>query len=105
MAEWKYHDYRPEGFESWSAIWGSTTNERKRCELCVAKIGENRYTVWWYDRGFTDIKTHIDAADFEEAKKTAIVIVQNTLNSRAGFWRDMSDGFKKWSEGLDNEIL
>lgn len=98
--KWEYHDYRPEGFECWSAIWGKPTNKNK-CEVSVAKIGENRYTVWWYDRGFTDIKTHIEAKDFEEAKKTALVIIQNTLNSRAGFWRDMAEGFKKWSEVAD----
>ena len=98
--KWEYKDYRPEGFECWSATWGKPTN-KNRCELHVTKIGEKRYTVRWYQREITDIKVHIDAEDFEEAKKTAIVIVQNTLNSRAGYWRDMADGFKKWSEVAD----
>ena len=98
--EWTYHDYRPDGFECWSAIWGKPTSKNK-CEVSVAKIGENRYTVWWYDRDITDIKTHINAENFEEAKKTAITIIQNTLNRRANFWRDMAEGFKKWSEVAD----
>ena len=98
--KWTYHDYRPEGFESWSAIWGKPTSKNK-CELSVAKISGKRYTIWWYDRGITDIKTHIEAENFEEAKKTAIVIVQDTLNRRASFWEDMAEGFKKWSEVTD----
>lgn len=98
--EWTYHDYRPEGFECWSAIWGKPTSKNK-CELSVAKIGEKRYTIWWYDRGITDIKTHIDAESFEEAKKIAIITVQNTLNRRVNYWTSMAEGFKKWSEVAD----
>ena len=95
--EWTYHDYRPDGFECWSAIWGKPTSKNK-CELSVAKIGEKRYTIRWYDREITDIKTHIDAENFEEAKKIAITIVQNTLNRRANYWASMAEGFKKWAE-------
>ena len=98
--KWEYKDYRPQGFESWSAMWGKPTNKNK-CELVVAKIGENKYTVWWYSKGITDIKTHIEAKDFDEAKETAIVIVQNTLNSRAGYWRDMANFYTKWVERKD----
>lgn len=95
--KWEYNDYRPEGFECWSAVWGK--NPRRQCKISVANIGENRYTVWWYDqRGLTDIKTHIEADSWDEAKKSAIAIVQNTFNNRAGYWRDMSDGFAKWVE-------
>lgn len=95
--KWEYTDYRPEGFECWSAVWGK--NPRHQCKISVANIGEKRYTVWWYDqRGLTDIKTHIDANNWDDAKKSAIAIVQNTFNSRAGYWRDMADGFAKWVE-------
>lgn len=95
--EWVYHDYRPEGFESWSAIWGKPTSKNK-CELSVAKIGEKRYTVWWYDRGITDIKVHIDAKNFEDAKEQAIEIVRNTLARRVNYWQAMLDGYNKWVE-------
>jgi hypothetical protein len=96
--EWIYHDYRPEGFESWSAVWGKLTSKNK-CELSVAKIGEKKYTIWWYDRGFTDIKTHIKAENFEDAKERAIKIVQNTLTKRANYWQAMLDGYNKWVDG------
>ena len=95
--KWEYHDYRPEGFECWSAIWGKPTN-RNKCELSVAKIGENRYTVWWYDRGFTDIKVHINAEDFENAKKRAVEIVRRTLTKRANYWQLMLDKYNQWVE-------
>ena len=95
--KWEYNDYRPAGFECWSAVWGK--NPCRQCKISIANIGENRYTVWWYDqRGLTDIKTHIEANDWDEAKKSAIAIVQNTFNSRAGYWRDMANGFTKWVE-------
>lgn len=95
--KWEYTDYRPEGFECWSAVWGK--NPRRQCKISVVNIGENRYTVWWYDqRGLTDIKTHIEANSWDDAKKSAIAIVKNTFNSRAGYWRDMTDGFAKWAE-------
>lgn len=93
--EWVYHDYRPEGFESWSAIWGRPTSKNK-CELSIAKIGEKRYTIWWYDRGITDIKVHIDAENFEDAKEQAIKIVRNTLTKRVSYWQAMLDGYNKW---------
>lgn len=97
--EWVYHDYRPEGFESWSTIWGKPTSKNK-CELSIAKIGEKRYTIWWYDRGITDIKTHIDAENFEDAKEQAIKIVRNTLTKRVSYWQAMLDGYNKWLEGI-----
>lgn len=94
MIKWEYHDYRPEGFECWTADWGK--NPSNQCQLSVAKIGENRYTVWWYDRGITDIKKHIDADSWEDAKASAIAIVLNTLDRRAKYWRDMKIGFTNW---------
>lgn len=99
--KWEYHDYRPEGFECWHAYWRKPSN-KKKCELSVAKIGENRYTVWWYDRGMTDIKTHIDAENFEEAKAQAIQIVQETLTKRANYWKAMLNGYNKWVEEVEN---
>ena len=95
--KWEYNDYRPEGFECWSAIWGK--NPRRQCKICVAKIGENRYTVWWYDRGFTDIKVHINAEDFEAAKERAVEIVRQTLAKRANYWQLMLDKYNQWVEG------
>lgn len=100
MLKWEYVDYRPQGFECWHAYWGKPTN-KNHCEISVAKIGEKRFTIWWYDRGITDIKTHIDAEDFEEAKKIAIEIIQKTLDKRVNYWKSMADGFKKWSEEAD----
>ena len=95
--KWEYHDYRPEGFECWSTIWGKPTSKNK-CELSVAKIGEKRYTVWWYDRDITDIKVHIDAEDFEDAKRQAVEIVRRTLTKRANYWQLMLDRYNQWVE-------
>ena len=93
--KWEYVDYRPQGFECWHAYWGKPTNKNK-CELSVAKIGDKRYTVRWYDRDITDIKVHIDAENFEDAKEQAIKIVRNTLTKRANYWQAMLDGYNKW---------
>ena len=92
MMEWKYHDYRPEGFECWDAAWG------KSYSLSVSKIGECRYTVRWYYKGMTEIKEHIDAQNFEEAKASAISIVKNYFDRQAKYWRDMKIGFANWTE-------
>ena len=94
--KWEYNDYRPEGFECWSAIWGK--NPRRQCKLSIAHLNENRYTVWWYDqRGLVDIKIGIEAENWDKAKQDAIAIVRNTFESRVGYQRDMLEGFKKWS--------
>ena len=53
--KWEYNDYRPEGFECWSAKWG------KDYELSVYQIGENRYSIGWYYKGCRVIKEYIDA--------------------------------------------
>ena len=92
--KWEYVVW-PQGFESWHAYWGKPTNKNK-CELVVEKIGDKRYTIWWYDRGITDIKVHIDAENFEDAKEQAIKIVRNTLAKRANYWQAMLDGYNKW---------
>ena len=98
--KWKYNDYRPEGFECWSATWGK--NPHRQCQLSVAHLDANRYTVRWYDqKGLVDIKIGIEAENWDKAKKDAIAIVQNTFESRAGYWRDMLEGFKKWSSAED----
>ena len=97
MLKWEYVDYRPQGFECWQAYWGKSTNKNK-CKLSVARIGENRYTIWWYDRDITDIKTHIDAENFEDAKAQAIQIVRDTLTKRVNYWQAMLDGYNKWTE-------
>ncbi len=92
MIEWEYHDYRPEGFECYKAKWG------KFYSLSVAQIGENRYTVWWYYKGMTEIKKHIDAKNFDEAKVSAISIIKNYFDRQAKYWRDMKIGFANWTE-------
>lgn len=92
MIEWEYHDYRPQGFESWSARW------KTHYELTVYQIGENRYSVGWYNKGIRTIKEYIDANSWDEAKSLAIGIVKNYYNQMAIYWRDMKIGFDNWTE-------
>ena len=92
MIEWKYHDCRPEGFEYQDADW------RDGYSIAVSKIGETRYTVRWYYKGMTNIKEHIDAKDWEEAKASAISIIRNYFHRQATYWRDMKIGFNNWVE-------
>lgn len=92
MVEWKYKDYRPQGFECWEADWGTYG----QYQIAVSKIGESRYTVRWYYKGMTDIKEHIDAMDWDEAKVAAISIVKDYYSQRAAYWRDMKIGFNNW---------
>ena len=94
MMEWKYKDCRPEGFEYWEASWG------KYYSLSVSKIGEYRYTVRWYYKGMTEIKEHIDAQSFDEAKSSAISIIKNYFDRQATYWRDMKIGFTNWTEEM-----
>lgn len=89
--KWEYTDYRPEGFECWEAKWG------RFYSIAVAKIGEKRYTVWWYCNGLADLKTHIDAENWNEAKEKAIEYVRNFISKRAKHWKDMELGFIKWT--------
>lgn len=90
--EWEYKDYRPEGFECYSASWG------KHYSLSVSKLGEYRYTVRWYYKGMTEIKEHIDAQNWDEAKYSAISIVSGYFDRQAKYWRDMKIGFANWTE-------
>lgn len=90
--KWEHNDYRPEGFECWSADWG------KYYQLSVTQIGEKRYTVRWYHRGITDIKEHINAENWDEAKAAAIALVKRFFAQRAEYWRDMKIGFTNWVE-------
>lgn len=92
MIKWEYHDYRPEGFESWSAKW------KTDYELSVYQIGENRYSIGWYHKGCRVIKQYIDANSFVEAKALAIGIVTNYFSQMANYWRDMKIGFSNWVE-------
>lgn len=94
MIEWEYHDYRPHGFECYEAKWG------KFYSLAVSKLSDisTRYTVRWYYKGMTEIKEHIDAADWIEARNSAISVVKDYFNRQATYWRDMKIGFANWVE-------
>ncbi len=91
MIKWEYNDYRPEGFESWSAKW------KTDYELTVYRIGENRYSIGWYYKGIRSIKTYIDANNWDEAKASAITYVKNYFHQMATYWRDMKIGFTNWT--------
>ena len=89
--KWEYNDYRPQGFECWSAKW------KEDYELTVYQIGENYYSVGWYHKGCRIIKTYIDADNFDEAKSTAISIVRNYFHQMVVYWDNMELGFIKWA--------
>lgn len=90
MIKWEYHDYRPEGFESWSANW------KTDYELSVYRIGENRYSIGWYHKGTRVIKDYISAKDWDEAKECAIARVKNYFYQMTSYWQAMRTGFAKW---------
>lgn len=87
--KWEYKDYRPQGFESWSARWGNY-------ELTVYQIGEKRYSIGWYYKGCRTIKEYVDANNWDEAKASAINIVKNYFNQMAKYWQDMQMNFTNW---------
>jgi hypothetical protein len=94
MIEWEYKDCRPEGFEFYEAKWG------KFYSIAITKLSDTgiRYTVRWYYKGMTEIKEHIDAKNWDEAKSSAISIVRDYFDRQAKYWRDMKIGFANWTE-------
>ena len=62
------------------------------------KINANYPSLELAKIDITDIKTHIDAENFEDAKAQAIQIVRNTLTKRVNYWQAMLDGYNKWTE-------
>ena len=94
MINWEYKDYRPAGFECWEARWN------KHYSIVVSKLSDvsTRYTVRWYYKDMTDIKEHIDAKDWDEAKASAVKVVKDYFTRQANYWRDMKIGFANWTE-------
>lgn len=90
--KWEYKDYRPQGFESYSAKWGDDY------ELTVYQIGENRYSIGWYQKGCRVIKEYIDAHSFAEAQALAVGLVSSYFSRMAAYWRDMKNDFTNWME-------
>lgn len=88
--KWEYIDYRPEGFESWSAKW------KTDYELTVYRIGENRYSIGWYYKDCRIIKDYISANGWDEAKECAIARVKNYFYQMTSYWQAMRTGFVKW---------
>lgn len=89
--KWEYNDYRPEGFECWSAKW------KENYDISVYRIGENRYSVGWYHEGCRTIKEYIDAKDWDEAKASAISIIGNYFHQMADYWKYLELRFIKWT--------
>lgn len=94
MIKWEYKDYRPQGFECYEAQYGQFYS------LAISKLLDTgtRYTIRWYYRGMTEIKEHIDAQDWDEAKSIAISIIKNYFDRQAKYWRDMKTGFANWAQ-------
>lgn len=94
MIEWEYKDYRPQGFECWEARLD------KYYSIAVSKLSETstRYTVRWYYKDMTDIKNHIEANDWDEAKASALNVVRDYIERQANYWYTMRDKFEDWTE-------
>ena len=92
MINWEYKDYRPAGFELWEA------QSDRYHKIGVIKLSDisSSYTVRWYYKDMTEIKEHIDAKGWDEAKAYAISNVKNDISQHAAYWRDMKIGFTNW---------
>lgn len=90
--KWEYNDYRPEGFEGWTAVWGDY-------KLTVYQIGENRYSIGWYHKGLRDIKRVINANNWDEAKALAVKHLKNYFHQTTIYWQNMENRFNNWVDG------
>lgn len=94
MINWEYKDYRPAGFECWEASWN------KFYSIAISKLSDTstRYTVRLYYKDMTDLKEHIDAKDWEEAKASAVFVVRDYIGRQANYWHSMKTSFTAWAD-------
>ena len=91
MINWEYKDYRPAGFECWEIKWDTYYS------IAVSKLTNDgtSYTVRLYYKDMTDIKKHIEAADWDTAKATAISTVRDYIEGQANYWYTVRERFER----------
>jgi hypothetical protein len=91
MVEWEYKDYRPAGFECWEVKVDNYYH------IAVSKLTDTgtSYTVRLYYKDMTDIKKHIEAADWDIAKVAAIDVVRDYIDRQANYWYSVRERFER----------
>lgn len=91
MINWEYKDYRPQGFECWEVKWDTYYS------IAVSKLTNDgtSYTVRLYYKDMTDIKKHIEAADWDAAKVAAIDVVRDYIDRQANYWYSVRERFER----------
>ena len=91
MIKWEYKDYRPAGFECWQVKWDTNYS------ISVSKLVDNgtSYTVRLYYKDLTEVKEHIQAADWDAAKAAAIETIRNYIDRHANYWYSIRERFER----------
>lgn len=94
MIEWEYKDYRPAGFECWETQWD------KYRRISVSKLSDDgtRYTIRLHYKDMTEVKEHIDANNWDDAKTTAINTIGDYIERSANYWYSLRESFEDWVE-------
>ena len=90
MIDWKFYAKGPDSSFDYYEV------QHRNQLISVSKIGDNRYTLWWWRGANLTIKESFDAGNWEQALDYALYTIEFFIREKAEYWQNLKTDFDGW---------